>query len=51
MGCAYYEGYWTAQEGAGAEANPYRQAEAPALWQGWLDGWEDAQAEGRVSDR
>jgi hypothetical protein len=49
-GCAYYQGYWMALEGVALEANPYKEEEA-VLWLGWRDGWEDAQAERRVSDR
>ena len=50
-GCAYYQGYWMALEGAALEANPYTEEEEKVLWLGWRDGWEDAQQERRVSDR
>jgi ribosome modulation factor len=50
-GCAYYQGYWMAQEGAGLDANPYNEMEQSVLWLGWRDGWEDAQEERQPSDR
>lgn len=50
-GCAYYEGYWMALEGAGRECNPYEPAQRATEWQGWCDGWFDAHDERRVSDR
>jgi hypothetical protein len=46
---AYYEGYWEALEGHEREANPYRSD--VIRWRSWDDGWEDAQDEGRISDR
>jgi ribosome modulation factor len=50
-GCAYYRGYWMALEGVAREANPYKEEEEAILWLGWRDGWDDAQAERRQSDR
>jgi len=51
FGCAYYEGYWMALEGAVRESNPYEQAAQSIEWLSWSDGWEDAHDERRVSDR
>jgi hypothetical protein len=50
-GCAYYEGYWMALEGAARESNPYEPAGQSIEWMSWSDGWEDAQDERRISDR
>jgi ribosome modulation factor len=46
---AYYDGYWSALDGAGRDANPYE--EDPRGRVSWEDGWEDAQCVLRVSER
>jgi ribosome modulation factor len=51
MGCAYYEGYWMALDGAARESNPYEPTGQSIEWLSWADGWQDAQEERRVSDR
>jgi ribosome modulation factor len=45
---AYFEGYWMALEGGGREVNPHADA---IRRRNWDQGWQDAQDEGRVSDR
>ena len=47
----YYDGYWAALDGATRAANPFDHNANPNAWRNWDLGWQDAQTEGRVSDR
>jgi ribosome modulation factor len=45
---AYFDGYWMALEGGARDANPHEEA---FRRQSWDQGWQDAQDEGRISER
>jgi ribosome modulation factor len=44
----YYQGYWMALDGCSRDANPHAEE---ARRRNWDEGWQDAQEEGRISDR